>query len=151
MNRFSKLSRMTERMVWVLMAIDIMLMVALPWLVTTITVQEPGGKMYGDYLIIMYTSGVFAELVLWQCRGIMNNVNNGKAFSHNTVHRLQIIGGIVLILAALYFLFIIFLGVFKFFMALLLVVFAFIGLILFIFSQLFREATAYKEENDMTI
>lgn len=151
MNNFSKLSRVMERMIWVLMAVDAVLMVALPWLVSTITIQTPGEKMYRDYLIIMYTSGVFAELVLWQCRGIMHNVNIGKAFSHGTVHRLQIIGALALALAVIYLLFVLCLGVFKFFMALLLVVFAFIGLILFIFAQLFREATVYKEENDMTI
>ncbi len=151
MNSFSKLGRIMERTIWVLMAVDIVLMVALPWLVSTITNQMPGDKLYYDYLIIMYTSGVFAEFVLWQCRGVMRNVNTGKAFTRGTVHRLQIVGGLSLALATLYLLFILCLGVFKFFMALLLIVFAFIGLILFIFAQLFREATVYKEENDMTI
>ena len=39
----------------------------------------------------------------------------------------------------------------KFFMAALFVVFVLAGGVLLVFAELFRQANAYKEENDMTI
>ena len=39
----------------------------------------------------------------------------------------------------------------KFFMAVLFVVFVLAGAVLLVFAELFRQANAYKEENDMTI
>lgn len=39
----------------------------------------------------------------------------------------------------------------KFFMVLIFVAFSVIGLILFVFAELFRQAIIYKEENEMTI
>ena len=46
---------------------------------------------------------------------------------------------------------VLFFTVFKFLMSFLALLFAFIGLTLFVFAELFAQATAYKEENDMTI
>lgn len=145
------LSRIMEISVYVLMALDLVLMILLPWLTDTVTTQRPGKEFYRDYLIILYTSAIIAEFVLWQCRGIMHNVNIGRPFGKDMVRRLRTVGTLCLVLAALYLLFVFVLGFIKFFMALIMVVFAFIGLVLFVFAELFRQAGAYKEENDMTI
>lgn len=145
------LSRAMEWAVYVLMAVDLILMILLPWLTATITARGPGKELYADYLVILYTSGIVAEFVLWHCRGLMHQINIGKPFSNEVVRRLRTIGMWCLALAALYLFFALILGLAKFFMALLMVVFAFIGVVLFIFAELFRQAAAYKAENDMTI
>ena len=54
-----------------------------------------------------------------------------------------------LVLAVAYFVGMFF--VTKFFMVLIFVAFSVIGLILFVFAELFRQAIIYKEENEMTI
>ncbi len=151
MVRVRKLSRVMEWVAWGLMAIDLGLMIALPWLTEWLTSQPRGGELYDQYLAFLYVTGFFAELVLWQCRGILRNVNRNQPFCTDTVHRLRKVGVIALVLALAWFVMVIFFTVFKFLMAFLALLFAFIGLILFVFAQLFAQATAYKEENDMTI
>lgn len=146
-----KLSRFMEVATWFLMVVDVLLMVGLPWITEFLTSQVPGSTLYTHYLIFLYVTGVFAEPVLWQCRGIIRNVNIGQPFCKDTVRRLRRLGTVCLVLAALWLLFVIFLEVFKFLMAFLMIMFAFIGLILFVFAELFAQAIAYKEENDMTI
>lgn len=147
----NKLSCITEQALWVMMGVDVLLMLALPWLTRTVTDQQPGDKLYGDYLIILYTAGVMALLVMWQCRRILANVRQGDPFGKDTVRRMCVVGVECLVLAGLLLLFIVFLRVVKFFLALLIVVFAFIGLMLFVFADLFRQARKYKAENDRTI
>ncbi len=151
MKNAHKLSRFMEGATWFLMAFDVLLMIGLPWITEILTSQEPGSTLYTHYLIFLYVTGVFAELVLWQCRGIIRNVNVGKPFCADMVCRLRRLGTECLILAGIWLLFVIFLEVFRFLMAFLMIMFAFIGLILFVFAELFTQATAYKEENDMTI
>ncbi|MBR5540002.1 MAG: DUF2975 domain-containing protein [Clostridia bacterium] len=151
MKHAPKLSRFMEGATWFLMVFDVLLMVCLPWITEWLTSQLPGSTLYRQYLIFLYVTGVFAELVLWQCRGIIRNVNLGQPFCKDTVSRLRRLGTVCLVLAAIWLVFVILLEVFKFLMAFLMIMFAFIGLILFVFAELFAQATAYKEENDMTI
>ena len=134
-----------------LMIIALGLMISLPWSISAVTREIPGasGFWYEKYLVVLLFSGLLAECVLWQARGVMHNVNNGRSFSHDTVRRLRLIGIDCLVLALFYFLAVFF--VTKFFKVVVFVAFSVIGLILFVFAELFRQATAYKEENDMTI
>lgn len=151
MVRVRKLSRVMEWAAWGLMAVDLGLMIALPWITEWLTSQPRGGDLYDQYLAFLYVTGCFAELILWQCRGILHNVNRHEPFCTDTVHRLRKVGVIALVLAIAWLVMVIVFSVFKFLMAFLALLFAFIGLILFVFAQLFAQATAYKEENDMTI
>ena len=100
-------------------------------------------------VVVLMFSGLMAELILWQARGIMHNVNVGRPFCRDTVRRLRTIGTECLVLAVAYFVGMFF--VTKFFMVLIFVAFSVIGLILFVFAELFRQAIIYKEENEMTI
>lgn len=151
MKNTRKLSTFMETMTWVLMVFDVLLMIGLPWITEFLTSQVRGSQLYWHYLVYLYVTGIFAEPVLWQCRGIIRNVKTGNPFCSDTVRRLRTLGIECLVLAAIWFLFVIFLDVFKFLMAFLMIMFVFIGLILFLFAALFAQATAYKEENDMTI
>lgn len=146
-----ELSRVVGLLLGIMMVVDVLLMLMLPQLVQWATTQRPGDKLYGDYLIILYSAGVMAELVMWQCGRILHNVNAGQPFCKDTVRRLRVVGGECLFLAALLLFYILFLRVVKFFMALLLVVFGFIGLMLFVFATLFRQAGEYKNEHDHTV
>lgn len=134
-----------------MMGVDLLLMVSLPWLTRVVTDQQPGDKLYGDYLIILYTVGVMALLVMWQCRGILADIHAGDPFGKDAVRRMCTVGGMCLVLAALLLFYVVLLRVIKFFLVLLVVVFGFIGLMVFIFAQLFRQARRYKAENDRTI
>lgn len=151
MKHAHKLSRVMGCFAWVLMAADLALMAGLPWLTEALTSQPRGGNLYFQYLVFLYVTGVVAELILWQCRGILRNVTKGQPFCADTVCRLRKVGGIAIALAAVWMALVIVFEVFKFLMAFLALLFAFIGLVLFVFAELFAQATAYKEENDMTI
>ena len=146
-----ELSRVVDVLLILLMIAAPILMVSLPWTIPLITDRTPGEPLflYEKYLVILLISGLLAELVLWQAHGIMRNVSNGRAFSADTVRRLKVIGAECLSVGILYavatFL------VTKFFTIVVLVTFVIVGMILLVFSDLFRQAVEYKEENDMTI
>jgi len=145
------LSGVLEKATVALMAIALLLMLSLPWTIPFITKEEfnsPDG-FYMKYLIVLLLSGVIAELILWQARGIMHNVNNGKSFCRDTVRRLRVMGWECLAVGLVYGAAVFF--VTKIFMAVVLVTFAVVGSTLLVISELFRQAVEYKEENDMTI
>lgn len=145
------LSGIIEVALIALMLVALGLMISLPWSITGVTDREPGmeGFFYEKYFVVLMFSGLMAELILWQARGIMHNVNVGRPFCRDTVRRLRTIGTECLVLAVAYFVGMFF--VTKFFMVLIFVAFSVIGLILFVFAELFRQAIIYKEENEMTI
>ena len=145
------LSGVIEIGLLLMMLLDLGLMISLPWSVTWTTKSYPGeeGLWYEKYLVVLLISGFVAEFILWQARGIMHNVNQNRPFCRDTVRRLRLLGILCLILASFYFVSI--LWVARFFMALVCMVFGLLGLILFVFAELFRQATRFKEENDMTI
>ena len=145
------LSGIIEAALIALMVVALGLMISLPWTVSQVTQHNAGepGYWYEKYLVVLMFSGLLAELILWQARGVMHNVDVGRPFCRDTVRRLRIIGAECLVLAAFYFVAIF--VVTKFFMGVVFVAFTIIGLILFVFAELFRQATVYKEENEMTI
>lgn len=134
-----------------LMIVAPLLMVTLPWTIPWVTDRGPGEELYlyEKYMVVLLISGLMAELILWQARGIMHNVNRGCAFCADTVRRLRVCGWECLVLGAIYAVSVFF--VTKIFMIVVLVTFTVVGLILLVFSELFRQAETYKKENDMTI
>jgi hypothetical protein len=104
---------------------------------------------FEKYLVVLAISGVMAMLILWQARAILHIINKGNPFVRDTVRRLRIIGIECLALAAFYFISVF--VVTKFFMAVVFVTFSVVGMILLVFAQIFEQAIAFKEENDMTI
>ena len=143
------LSRWIEIYTTVLLCVIPLLVVTLPFTITWITERPHGDPFYTRYLVILTYSGVMAELIFWQARGIMRNVNRNCVFSADTVRRMRVMAAEVLVLALFYFATMFWMS--KFFMAVLFVVFVLAGAVLLVFAELFRQANAYKEENDMTI
>lgn len=145
------LSRWIEGGLIALMVVVVALLLTLPWSITWITERTPDDPQgyYVKYLVILTYSGIMSELILWQCRGMMRNVNVGKVFTANTVHRLRVAAVEVLILALFYGATMFWMS--KFFMAFLFVVFVLGGCLLLVLAEVFSQANQYKEENDMTI
>ncbi len=145
------LSRWIEYALDFLMGLALVLTLTLRWSIPAVTHHSPGeaGLWYEKYLAVLVLSGVMAILILWQARGIMHIINKGNPFVTEMVRRLRIIGVECLVLAAFYFLSIFM--VTRFFMVVVFVTFSVVGLILFVFGEIFRQAIRYKEENDMTI
>lgn len=144
-----KLSRFIEAALIVLMAVVLLLLITLPWSITWVTERTHDDPFYIRYLVILGYSGIMAELVLWQSRGIMHNVNRGCVFSADTVRRMRTLAVECMILAVFYLATMFWMS--KFFMAALFVVFVLFGCVLLVFAELFRQANEYKAENDMTI
>ncbi|MDD2362234.1 MAG: DUF2975 domain-containing protein [Oscillospiraceae bacterium] len=147
----SWLSLLIEYTLTLLMLVALVLTISLPWSIPAVTLHKPGESdfWFEKYFIVLVISGIMAILILWQARAILRIVNKGNPFVNETVKRLRIIGIQSLVLAAFYFVSVFF--VTKFFMVLVFVTFSIVGMILFVFAQIFEQAIAYKEENDMTI
>lgn len=145
----SGLSRFVEVGLVALLVVVPLLLVTLPWSITWITERPHGDPYYIRYLVILSYSAVMAELVLWQGRGVLHNVNVGKVFSADTVRRMRVMAIECLVLAAFYLATMFWMS--KFFMAFLFVCFILVGCSLLVFAELFRQANEYKKENDMTI
>ena len=145
------LSRWIEVGIIGLMIVVVGLLITLPWSITWITERTPEDPQgyYIKYLVILAYSGVMVELILWQCRGMIRNVNVGKVFTANTVRRLRIAAVETLVLAVFYGATMFWMS--KFFMAFLFIVFVLGGCLLLVLAEVFRQANQYKEENDMTI
>ena len=143
------LSRFIEGALWGLMGVVLVLLFTLPFSITWVTERTPEDPYYFKYLIILAYSGVMAELVLWQCRGMIHNVNHGRIFTADTVHRLRVAAGELMVLAVFYAATMFWMS--KFFMAFLFVVFVIGGCLLLVLAEIFNQANRYKEENDMTI
>lgn len=143
------LSRSIEWALIVLLAVVPILLITLPWSITWITERTSQDPYYAKYLVILSYSGVMAELILWQARGMMHNVNHNRVFTADTVRRLRVAAVETMVLAAFYGATMFWMS--KFFMAFLFVVFVLGGCLLLVLAELFRQANRYKEENDMTI
>lgn len=146
-----RLSRFLEFALVFAMVLAAVLMVTLPWSIPDVTGRVPGEpeRLYEKYFTVLMVSGLMAELILWQARRVMHNINRETVFSDDTVKRLDIMGWEALAIALFYFIMVFF--VHKFFMVVVFVAFTIIGLVLFVLAQLFRDAVNYKNENDMTI
>lgn len=147
----NRLSRVLEYGLYALMLLGAVLTATLYWTIQDVTSQYPGavGGFFEKYFIVLTVSGIMAELVLWQVAAIMRNIRQGNPFCKNTVTRLFTVGWESLVLSAFYFVMVFFIH--KFFMVVVFVAFAVLGMVVFVVAQLFREAGNYKAENDMTI
>lgn len=145
------LSKVLEVLLLILMCLAPLVMASLPWTIPLISGKRPGEYMhfYEKYLVILLISGIVAECILWQGRAILHNVNRGLAFTPDTVKRLKICGIECLVLGVIWGISL--LLVTKIFVAAILVTFTVVGMLLLVLSELFRQAVAYKDENDMTI
>lgn len=146
-----RLTGVLEIAVWVLMALTVAVIVALPWIIDWMMQFNQNEDFWRPrYLVTLITSGVLALLMQWQLRGVLHNANTDKIFSHNTVTRLRVLGGECLTMAAFYVVMLT-CGMTKFSVVLVALMFLLAGLFLLVFGEFFLKAIEYKQENDMTI
>ena len=145
------LSGALEIVTWLLMAATVGTMASLYWIVEwMMNFNNNPAHWRPLYLVTLIVSGVFALLILWQVRGVLHNANNGTIFSMNTVKRMNLLG-VESLLMSLFYVVMLFVGMTKFSVGLVALIFAFFGVIAVLFADLFVEAVNYKKENDMTI
>lgn len=100
-------------------------------------------------LIIMYISGIPAEILIYQFIKLFESLQKEKPFVRENVKHLKISSVVSLIIAIEYLLAI---TIFKsIFTIIICGVFLIAWLGLYILAELFQEAIQYKEENDLTI
>ncbi len=143
------LSRLLEVGMTVLMVLVVLLMISLPWSITWITERPATDPYYIRYLVILTYSGIMSELILWQGRGILRNINRNCVFCTGTVRHMHTMAIEFLVLAALYLVTMFWMS--KFFMAVLFVCSVVAGCTMLVFAELFRQANEYKAEHDKTI
>lgn len=105
--------------------------------------------LYIKMLVILYISGILAVVSVWESRAILHNVNLGKPFIMDNAKRLRRIAWCFLPIALTYFVSIFLIP--SPFVLLVGAAFAFGCAVLFLLSELFRQAVQYKEENDLTV
>ena len=147
-----RLSGVMEIAMWPLMALNIAVLAGLPWVVEHMLKYNSNAEFWRPrYLIVLAVSGVVAFVMLWQLRCLLHNVNSGTVFSKSTVWLMRCLGWELHALATFYFCMMVLANVTKFSVGLLILTFVLAGLFLLIFAELFKQAVAYKQENDMTI
>lgn len=155
-NASKQLSRVLEVAVWILMGLAVAMLVALPWVVNFMMDLNPQNDAWNAdfwrvrYLVTLGVSGVAALLMLWQARTLLHNASIGKIFSLETVRCLKVFS-VEALVTALFYVVMLFFGMTKFSIGIIALAFALGGLIAWVFAGFFRQATEYKQENDMTI
>lgn len=134
-----------------LMLLAVALVVTLPWSIPVVTrhVTRETGVWLEKNMILLAVSGLLAQVILWQARCIVHLVSKGSPFVQEMVGRVRAIGIDCLLLAA--FCCVSIFMITTFFMIVVFVTFSVIGFIMLIFSQIFRQAILFKEENDRIV
>lgn len=112
----------------------------------------------GAFGYVLYPNGIAMLIIIKQFIGLFDSLKENKPFSNNTVKRLKTAGISALVMAILF----IIQTIYEFFLAkadivfclglgFLVVLFFGVAIALYILSELFRQATEYKTENDLTI
>ena len=107
------------------------------------------GNLYIPLLCIMYLSGVPAVILVYQFIRLFDSLKKDMPFVRENINYLKNASTCSLIIAIEYII-----GIFLFksiFVAIVIGVFLIAWLGLYILAELFKQAVAYKEENDLTI
>ena len=145
------LSGLLEILLLICMIVVAGILISLPWSIPALTGQEPGmeGNWFYKHLVVLLVTGILAEPILWQARGLMHSVGAGRPFGASVSRRLRWMGVESLLLAAFFLLS--FFWLLRVIMLALAAALTVAGLMLFVFAELLYQAGEYKKENDMTI
>jgi len=106
-------------------------------------------EYYRSMLILLYSAGIPALFILLQAKRLVHNVNTKRAFVQENARYLFWIGISSAVIALLFLLFIP--SIFSVFSVVIVIIFILLSLIALILAELFKIATRYKEENELTI
>lgn len=104
---------------------------------------------YNFLLVFLFMTGIFALLIVHEIRRLLKNLNKRNPFVMSNVHSLNRIAFCSLLIAACYFIKIIFYN--SFLTIIVTMVFIITGFFSVILAEVFRQAVLVKEENDLTI
>lgn len=110
-------------------------------------------------MFIIYPNGLLMGLIIYQFIKLFKSLENNNPFSYENVKILKTTGIISLVMSILWFIDLLFMILIikntyiNYIIVLIFLSILFLGvaIALYILSELFRQATDYKEENDLTI
>ncbi len=144
------LTGFTEILITILMLCDIGVLVSMPWwLETYLDIRTSASHYYNRYFILLFASGVMAEIVMWQARRLMHNINNVGPFIMDNANILRKIAFCCVAISVGYFFAIPFLP--SFFVVIIALAFAVVAVLCFVFAELFKQAVIFKQDNELTI
>lgn len=147
-DRSALLSLVIVRICYVLLAVCC---VVAPWLVSYYDeiVNEANGmpSVFVPLLVTLYCAVPAAVVALIHLDKLLGNVRRGEPFTESSVRCLRILSWCCFAEAVVF----IYLGFLKQFAFLVVIGFAFFGLILRVVKNVFKQAVIIREENDFTI
>lgn len=107
------------------------------------------GEYYWFLLFFLEFTGIFGLVIVYELRNMFKQINKNEPFVEQNVSSLKKIAIMALLIAAIYVVKIVF--YISFLTIILTVAFVIFGLAGLVFSEVFRQAVRFKEENDLTI
>ncbi|HCC07223.1 MAG TPA: DUF2975 domain-containing protein [Clostridiales bacterium] len=125
--------------------------VSLPWSLAWCfkNVVQIGDGYYIFLLILLYITGFFGLVIVYEMRKIFNNLNDKSPFVMSTVKSLNRMALSSFIISVGYGVKIVVLN--SFFTMIIMMVFVMAGFFSLILAEVFRQAVLVKEENDLTV
>ena len=137
----------------VCMVIGVIILIILYWLTKSLNIT------FDWFIFMIYPCGIAFLVLMYQFIGLFNTLKINTPFCEDNVKRMKIgmtssflislfvlIGLLITIFAYNYYAL-----QFQVALGFIMILFFGVGIALYILSELFREATNYKEENDLTI
>ena len=134
------------------------MIIFIPFIITSPLLLQHTSKLIYSMFII-YPNGLLMTIIMYQFIKLFKSLENNNPFSYNNVKTLKTTSIVSLIMSILWFidlLFMIFIiknTYINYIIVLIFLSVLFLGvsISLYILSELFKQATDYKEENDLTI
>lgn len=147
-NKFTH--RLTKLLIDIMFYGGILSCVAVPFITPPLTrwLGHPE-DMIVRYIVILVLSGLCAIYILFQLKAIFKTLVGGNPFVHQNVSSLRKCAVASLLIALVYFVRIIFW--FTIGSAIIVIIFALLGLFALTLKDVFKQAIAYKEESDWTV
>lgn len=144
------LTGVTEIVITVLMVCDLGVIGSMPWwLEAYLDIRTSAAHYYNRYFVLLFASGLLAEILMWQARRLMHNINNIGPFIMDNAKLLKKIGLCCVAISLGYFVAVPFLP--SFFVIIIAMAFAVVAVLCFVFAELFRQAVVFKQDNELTI
>ncbi|MDF2536328.1 MAG: hypothetical protein K0R18_2490 [Bacillales bacterium] len=146
----NKLSVYTNKVLTVISYLGLVILVTLPWSLKKFFPDEiEEGIFYWYMLITLYIAGSLACFIIRELVSILKSIINDNPFTYEIANNLKTISTLSIVIALLFLVkCFIFPTLYTFVVT---IVFAIIGLMTQLFSELFKLATDVKNENDFTI
>lgn len=143
------LSGASEYLLIFLMVLAAGLLASMPWWLKFYLTGRTTLEYYYEYMILLYLSGIVAEIIMWNGFRLMHNINNSQPFIMQNAQIINRIAYSCLAVTIIYAVAIPFIP--SFFTVLISLIFIVITIICFVCGELFKQAVLFKEENELTI